>query len=82
MQIVWQVRIKGKYYNQTGGDDAKTHSPLPFDEYVGKNLPDDFSGEVIRRVEFDHPKYASEGWQLNTMSPIEYATMYMGGPGN
>lgn len=78
MQIVWQVRKKGKSYGPGGSDDVEKNSPFPFDEYVGTNLPSDFEGDVIRRVEFEVPKYAAEGW-VPHITCSEYTEMY-GGP--
>jgi len=77
-QIVWQVRKAGKSYGPGMSENAETASPFPFDEYVGDNLPADFKGDVIGRVEFDPPKYANDGW-VPHISQREYTEMY-GGP--
>lgn len=79
-QIVWQVRKKGKVYGPGMNSNTEQASPHPFDEFVGKNLPDDFEGDVIRRVVFDVPKYAQEGW-IGHMSQVEHTEMYGGGDG-
>lgn len=77
-QVVWQVRKAGKTYGPGMGEDVDNASPFPFDEYVGDNLPADFDGDVVRRVVFDSPKYASNGW-VPHISQREYTEMY-GGP--
>lgn len=78
-QIVWQVRRNGKTYGPGMGEDVEKSSPHPFDEYVGDDLPADFDGDVVRRVVFDVPKYAVDGW-VPHMTQREYTEMY-GGPG-
>ena len=77
-QIVWQVRKAGKTYGPGMSENTDLASPHPFDEYVGDNLPVDFDGEVVRRVVFDTPKYAGDGW-VPHISQREYTEMY-GGP--
>lgn len=79
-QIVWQVRKTGKVYGPGMSENVEAASPHPFDEFVGVNLPADFKGEVIRRVEFEHPKYSIEGW-ISHMSQKEHMEMYGGGDG-
>ena len=76
-QIVWQVRKKGKYYGAGNSTDVEQYSPYPFDEYVGTDLPVGFEGDVVRRVVFDVPKYATNGW-IPHMSQREYMEMYSG----
>lgn len=76
-QIVWQVRKAGKAYGPGMGENTDNASPYPFDEYVGTDLPADFDGDVIRRVVFDKPKYASDGW-VPHISQREYTEMYSG----
>ena len=79
-QIVWQVRKAGKTYGPGMGNNVENASPHPFDEYVGENLPADFKGDVVRRVEFDVPKYQTEGW-VPHISQKEHMEMYGGGDG-
>lgn len=77
-QVVWQVRRKGHYYNQTVSNPQGTNHYGPFEEYVGEHLPSDFEGEVVRRVVFDVPKYQAEGYQPG-IKPEDGTEMY-GGP--
>lgn len=77
-QIVWQVRKKDKSYGSGASENAERASPFPFDEFVGNELPADFDGTVVRRVVFENPKFASEGW-VPHISQREYTEMY-GGP--
>lgn len=77
-QIVWQVRKAGKSYGPGMSENVEKASPYQFDEYVGTNLPADFEGDVVRRVVFDVPKYANEGW-VPHISQREHTEMY-GGP--
>lgn len=77
-QIVWQVRRANKVYGPGMSDDPSKACPYPFDEYVGTDLPADFEGEVVRRVSFDTPKYATDGW-VPHISQKEYTEMYSGG---
>lgn len=77
-QVVWQVRKKGKVYGAGMSENVDKASPHPFDEFVGLNLPEDFKGEVVRRVVFDHPKYNQEGWVAH-VSQKEHMSMFGGG---
>lgn len=78
--IVWQVRKAGKYYNMMGmSEDTTKYSALPFDEYIGDNLPADFEGEVIRRVKFDYDR-GPDGY-VPHMTQKAYTEMYPGAGG-
>lgn len=77
-QTVWQVRKANKVYGPGMSTNPHTASPFPFDEFVGDQLPADFEGEVVRKVEFAEPKYATSGW-IGHMSQREYTEIY-GGP--
>lgn len=77
-QTVWQVRKKGKVYGPGMSQNVEAASPHPFDEFVGAALPADFDGEVVRKVEFEVPKYNLEGW-VPHVSQKDHMEMYGGG---
>lgn len=76
-QIVWRVRKAGKYYGPGNSEDTEKYSPWAFDEYVGTNLPADFTGEVICRVEFADGTRGTEGW-VPHISQKEHMIIYAG----
>lgn len=80
-QIVWQVRKAGKTYGPGMSENVELASPHPFDEFVGQNLPDDFNGEVVRRLEFKDGTYGTPGW-VPHISQKEHMQMYAGGGAN